>query len=231
MAYGSNISNAASNSPIGDIFFGGRGNVISSERHTPYRNFRFEVMVDGVVAVGGFSKISGLKEESDIIEYREGNWVFGITPDKLPGLIRYDDVVLETGFSSDNTLIHWRQAAAGMGTLSTGVANDGDPVQHRGSLFGIIPFPGIDLLDFRKTVHITIFKKGDPAVPGRTLVLFRAWPRALEISPLDGRGSEIIIESLTLAHTGMAWSDEIDWKDVARSIGRSLAGQVGSAFL
>lgn len=223
---GSRVTNAISNNPLGKTLFGG-GNVISCEQHEPYRNFRFEVRVDGYISIGGFSKISGIKESSDEIQYREGNWQYGITVNKYPGLVKYEDVVLETGFSNDDTIIHWRAAVAGMGTLTTGVVADGT-AEQTASFFGV-PLPGIDVINYKKTVYIVMFNKGDPRVPGRTLVLYRAWPKALEISPLDAKGSEIVIESLTLAHSGLGWRSELEWKELAKQMGRGIAGQIAGA--
>jgi phage tail-like protein len=74
------------------------------QRHDPYKAFNFIVEIDGV-AVAGFSEVSGLASETQVIEYR--------TPDdstvrKLPGLTKYANLVLRRGITQDAELWNWR---------------------------------------------------------------------------------------------------------------------------
>ena len=41
-------------------------------KDTPYSNFNFVVVIDGV-RLGGFTEVSGLTTETDIVEYRDGS--------------------------------------------------------------------------------------------------------------------------------------------------------------
>lgn len=66
--------------------------------------FRFEVFARG--ANLGFSKVSGLREESEVIEYREGT--DPIQQRKLPGLRTFPNLVLERGVGPGRELIQWR---------------------------------------------------------------------------------------------------------------------------
>ena len=76
-------------------------------RNDPYGQFNFQIEISGIV-VGGFSEVSGLTTDSNVIEYREGNEKFG-TVRKLPGLIKYTNIVLKRGWTRDRGLWDWRK--------------------------------------------------------------------------------------------------------------------------
>jgi phage tail-like protein len=71
-------------------------------RKDPYGQFNFQVEIDGV-GTFEFTEVSGLTTDTNIIEYREGNEVVegqSTTP-KLPGLIKYNNIVFKRGFTKD----------------------------------------------------------------------------------------------------------------------------------
>jgi phage tail-like protein len=72
----------------------------------PASAFRFEVQARN--ANMGFSKVSGLREEQDVIEYREGT--DPIQHRKIPGLRTFPNLVCERGIGPGTELIAWRQA-------------------------------------------------------------------------------------------------------------------------
>ncbi|MEM9042252.1 MAG: phage tail protein [Actinomycetota bacterium] len=74
------------------------------QRDHPYGQFNFLVEIDGIEAAG-FSRVSGLDGEVDMIEYRTGNSVS--TPMKVPGLVRYGDVTLSRGVIGSLELWSW----------------------------------------------------------------------------------------------------------------------------
>ena len=77
------------------------------QRATPYGNFNFQVQFEGIEA--GFSEVSGLGSETEIIEYRNGNSpVFSTI--KLPGLTKYGNVTLKRGLTGNLDLWEWRKA-------------------------------------------------------------------------------------------------------------------------
>lgn len=76
------------------------------KRNDPYAQFNFLVEIDGVVK-GGFSEASGLSTDTDIIEYREGQEP--TTVRKLPGLMKYTNIVLKRGWTDDRSLWSWRK--------------------------------------------------------------------------------------------------------------------------
>ncbi len=75
-------------------------------RKDPYSQFNFLVEIDGVTKAG-FSEVSGLTTDSNVMEYREGNEI--TTVRKLPGLMKYTPVVCKRGWTSDQSLWTWRK--------------------------------------------------------------------------------------------------------------------------
>jgi phage tail-like protein len=73
-------------------------------RVDPYKSFNFTVQFDGA-AVGGFTEVSGLGLEVEVIEYREGS--DGNVVRKLPGLTKYNNITLKRGYIGDTTLSDW----------------------------------------------------------------------------------------------------------------------------
>jgi phage tail-like protein len=74
----------------------------------PYRSYRFRIQIDGVDRAG-FRECSGLDFTQDPVDYREGPDPLNVR--KLPGLIKYSNVVLKWGLSDDQELWDWRQQA------------------------------------------------------------------------------------------------------------------------
>jgi phage tail-like protein len=67
----------------------------------PFASFNFRLEVNGIVKAG-FSEVTGLNAESNVIEYREGT--DGLNARKLPGLIKYGNVTLKRGVTNDPEL-------------------------------------------------------------------------------------------------------------------------------
>lgn len=75
-------------------------------RHRPPR-FVVELQVEEAGIHGYFTECSGLSSEHEVVEYRDGN-----DPDvvrKLPGRLKYGDVTLKRGVTSDASLWQWRK--------------------------------------------------------------------------------------------------------------------------
>lgn len=77
----------------------------TGKRDDPYAAFNFLVDIQGMRA--GFSEVSGLTTETDVIEYREGNTENTVT--KLPGLKKFTNIVLKRGFTQNKELWKWRK--------------------------------------------------------------------------------------------------------------------------
>jgi len=71
----------------------------------PLPKFHFQVEWGGTRV--GFTEVSGLAVENEVIEYREGS-----SPEyskvKMPGMQKYGNITLKRGtFKSDNEFFHW----------------------------------------------------------------------------------------------------------------------------
>lgn len=72
----------------------------------PYTQLNFLLEIDGIVSAG-FTEVSGITMESDIIEYREGNDPTHVR--KMPGLSKYGNITLKRGFTDNTELADWRK--------------------------------------------------------------------------------------------------------------------------
>jgi phage tail-like protein len=79
------------------------------QRNDPYGQFNFLVEIDGVTKAG-FTEVSGLTTDSNVIEYREGSDNnHGVnTTRKLVGLMKFNNIVLKWGATQDRSLWQWR---------------------------------------------------------------------------------------------------------------------------
>ena len=78
----------------------------TGDRNDPYRGYNFLVEIEGVTTAG-FRECSGLDTSQDPIEYREGN--MPRTVRKLPGLVKYANIVLKRGYAGSDELWNWRE--------------------------------------------------------------------------------------------------------------------------
>ena len=72
----------------------------------PFASFNFKLEIEGIT-VAGFSEVTGLNQESNVIDYREGQEP--ITPRKLPGLNKFGNITLKRGISPDMSVYNWRK--------------------------------------------------------------------------------------------------------------------------
>ena len=139
------------------------------KRNDPYGQFNFLIEIDGVVK-GGFSEASGLVADTNVVEYRDGSEQHG-TARKLPGLIKYNNIVLKRGWTQDKSLWEWRKKVIDGKTERTG---------------GTI----VLLNEAREKALSWTFREG--------------WPSKWEGPALNGKTSEVAIETLEIAHEGLA---------------------------
>lgn len=149
--------------------------------HDPFRGFKFKVIVAGFSADTGFQKVTGLKESTEVVEYREGQ--DPITKRKLPGLTVYDPVTFSRGLSTNHDLLDWRAQIA-----SATSPGDGVP-------------PSTNTM--RRTVTVQLFDKGNNTAPQQTWQINLAWPQELAHSDLNAEGSEVVIQTMILANEGI----------------------------
>jgi phage tail-like protein len=76
----------------------------------PYRDFNFHVEIDGI-GESQFSEVSVPEAEITVVEYREGADKTSATR-KLPGRVRYGNIVLKRGVTGNLVLWEWFRANA-----------------------------------------------------------------------------------------------------------------------
>ena len=75
-------------------------------RSDPNGAYRFNVYIDGIETTTGFSEVSGLGNETEVIEYRAGSQSRTL---KIPGRHVHANIVLKRGLTSDGSLWAWRK--------------------------------------------------------------------------------------------------------------------------
>ncbi len=74
----------------------------------PFASYNFQVTIDGLNIIAGFSECTGLTMDNDVIEYRSGKDLPHMR--KLPGMRKFTNIVLKRGFSKDRSLYDWRKS-------------------------------------------------------------------------------------------------------------------------
>ncbi len=84
---------------------------MATQRENPYGAFNFLVQLGGQGGdlgsiIGGFSDVSGLGNEVNYSEYRNGNELFN-TNRKVPNTNKNDDITLKRGLMGATELFQW----------------------------------------------------------------------------------------------------------------------------
>lgn len=144
----------------------------------PKKNYplpKFHFMVEWGGTRIGFTEVSGLAFETEVIEYREGNSpVYHKT--KMPGLTRYSNITLKRGvFLGDFDMYKlWRK---------TMMFQEGKE-------------------KFRQDITIRLLdEEHQPVI---TWMVNKAWPCKVQYADLKADANEIIIETMELVHEGLA---------------------------
>jgi len=143
------------------------------KKNYPLPKFHFQVEWGGTRL--GFTEISGLDFETEVIEYREGSYkTYNKT--KQPGLTKYSDITLKRGtFLGDFEFFElWRK---------TMMFQEGKEKFRRDIV--------IKLLD----------EEHSPIISWSVL---NAWPRKVQYADLKADANEIIIETMILVHEGLS---------------------------
>ena len=144
--------------------------VIGTPR-TFHKKFKFIVEIDGI-ASAGFQKCSELSVEVANVEYYEGG---ALIPNKSPGRLKFTDVTLERGATSDEDLFDW------LSEVADAAAN-----------------AGLVEPDFKRNLDIVQQDRD-----GSTLRRWRltgAWPVKFVAGDWDNNADENVIESVTLTY-------------------------------
>ncbi len=142
----------------------------------PLPKFHFQVEWGDGFRIG-FTEVSGLDFETEVIEYREGNNK-KYNKTKQPGLTKYSNVTLKRGtFQGDfDFFTEWQK---------TYQFQEGN---NTGSLF-------------RRPVTIKLLDENhDPII---TWVLENAWPSKVQSTDLKADANEVAIETMELVHEGL----------------------------
>lgn len=153
----------------------------NSTKHDPLAGFRFQVefvsssnpAFSGIKA--GFQKVSGLKADVDVIEYREGGDNF--TFHKFPGLTKFDPITLERGMSGNKDL--W-EAFIKMFDYS-------NPTSYSD--------------DYKFSMKIKLYDRSGENII-KTWVVKECWISGYEAGDLDATSNNVAIEKLTIQHEG-----------------------------
>ncbi len=135
----------------------------------PIPKFHFRVEWGGTRI--GFTEVSGLDVETEVIEYREGS-----SPEyhktKMPGMQKFGNITLKRGtFKNDNQYYEWWNTVQ----LNT--------IERR---------------------DITISLLNENHEPVVTWKIKNAFPIKVQSTDLKADGNEVAIESLEIAHEGLA---------------------------
>lgn len=151
-----------------------------TDSEDPMKVFRYHVEI-AQFARAGFTKVSGLSAQTDVVEYREGGQ--NSTVQKSPGITKFPNVTLERG----------QIFAAGFG--------DKDILNWYLQVFNVSTKKAQSSRVFRRSVDIVQFDK--EAVERYRWRLVQCWPTEMKpLSDLDALTSNNSIEMCTLAHEG-----------------------------
>ena len=141
----------------------------------PLPKFHFELEWGGTRL--GFTEVTGLDFETEVIEYREGN-LPAYNKTKQPGLTKYTDVTLKRGIILDD-LEYFNQ------WVKTAMFQE---IKEK----------------YRRTVTIKLLNEEHKAIIVWTLS--KAWPSKIQSTDLKADGNEVAIETLTFVHEGLVMS-------------------------
>ena len=147
----------------------------NTHRHDPYRNFKFQVLIDGK-PVAGLRKVSALVRKTEVVEWRTGGDPTHVR--KVPGRTMYEPITLEQGLTHDPVFEEWANLVNNI---------DGDAAMSlKGFRKGIV----INLLNLQGTVAISYRVK-------------RAWVSEYQALPeLGADDCEVGIQRIVLEHEG-----------------------------
>ena len=142
----------------------------------PIPKFHFRVQWGKDFRIG-FTEVSGLDFETEVIEYREGSSKT-YNSSKQPGRTKYSNVTLKRGtFEGDyDFYMEWRK---------TFYFQEGNQTGSR----------------FRRNVEIMLLNENhEPVI---TWTLLNAWPSKVQSTDLKADANEVAIETMELVHEGL----------------------------
>jgi phage tail-like protein len=149
----------------------------------PIPKFRFKVKWEGLSKENeiGFTEVTGLDYQVDVIEYRDGTDP-NLSKRKMPGMRKFSNVTLKRGvFKGLRDFYDWIDGGEN--------ATDKALVKRK---------------DYRRTVTITLMDEAATEVVSWTLQ--NAFPIKVQFSDMKADGNEVAIDTIELAHEGLTVS-------------------------
>ena len=145
----------------------------------PIKVFRYQIEIDGFIRAG-FSEVTGLVKETDVVEYREGGQ--NETPQKSAGLTKFPDLTFKRGqiFGSlrggDNDFYDWAQQVHDVAA-------------------------GGNAANYRRDIEVVQYSSSNLEI--RRWRLSQCWPRSFKASSdLAGLTSDNSIEEIIVTYEG-----------------------------
>ena len=137
---------------------------------------RWYLEIDGITE-GIFREVSGLDSETEVIEHRTTGKGGNLIVQKIPGALKWSNIVLKRGITDDRKLHDWRVQ------IEQGYVESN---RKNGTITCYGPKPAGNSLE---VVARYTFKRG--------------WPCKWAGPALDATKNELAIEELTIAHEGL----------------------------
>lgn len=151
-----------------------------TDQEDPLKNFRYHIEIEGFARFG-FSKVSGLGVQTDVVEYREGG--MNTTPQKSPGQSKFPNITLERG----------QVLAAGAG--------DKDCLTWATQVFDVSSKIAGSSPKFRRNIEIVQFDK--EGLERVRWAVSETWVADYKpMGDLDAMGNANAIESMVIVHEG-----------------------------
>ncbi|WP_353480346.1 phage tail protein [Haliscomenobacter sp.] len=130
----------------------------------------------------GFTEVSGLDFETEVIEYREGSSK-KYNKSKQPGLTKYSDITLKRGtFEGDLDFFNlWKE---------TVFFQEGNKTGSK----------------YRRPITIKLLNENHE--PILVWKLENAWPKKIQSTDLKADANEVAIETMEIAHEGLTISEK-----------------------
>ena len=148
---------------------------VNPHRLDPYKNFKFQVVLDGKV-VPGVTRVSTLRRHTETIFHRDGTFPSHLMT--APGATSFDPIILERGITHDTTFEDWA-------ALAYSPAGDA----------------AMSLRNFRKDMRINLLNQQGSVV--LSYMVYRCWVAEYQaLRELDANANAVAIETLVLQHEG-----------------------------
>jgi len=185
----------------------------------PIRNFKFQVQIiptgtklntdlGGKLSTLGFSVVSGLTVQNEMIAYREGG--MNTHPHKMVGQSDFGPVTFTKGvYGHQDGLYKWQQFMHSWGQGALGYGSTEDDNDYR-----------CDIVVKIKDHPVSSGRYDQPGKPDNSFTtpagkikmaykLYNCWPASYSLGDLNAGDSSIMIQQMVVNHEGfqIVWSD------------------------